>query len=155
MAPDGFLHIAEYLSPDQQSQLLAEIRAAIAAAPLYIPTMPRTGKPLSVQMTNCGPLGWVTDKVGGYRYQAHHPDTGRAWPPIPDMLKTIWADVAPTAPPPEACLINCYAADSRLGLHCDADEAEFTAPVVSLSLGDDAWFRIGGLKRRDPTTRIR
>ncbi len=155
MAPDGFQHHPLYLDRSAQGALLDDVRSVIAAAPLYRPTMPRTGKPLSVAMTNCGPLGWVTDKDGGYRYQSTHPETGAAWPEIPKRLMAIWQALVPDGPEPEACLVNWYAPGAKLGLHRDADETDRSVPVVSVSLGDAAWFRIGGLKRRDPTERIR
>ena len=116
--------------------------------------MPRTGKPFSVEMTNCGPLGWVSDEAG-YRYQPTHPETGRPWPAIPPRLLAAFAAIAPAAPPPEACLINFYTAGARMGLHQDRDEQEFSAPVVSLSLGDAALFRVGGLERNAPTRSFR
>lgn len=144
----------QLFSPAEQVLLLAEIRAAIAEAPLYKPQMPRTGKPFSVEMTNCGPLGWVSDKDGGYRYQATHPLTGRPWPAIPARLLELWAAVGGFPRPPQACLVNYYAGKAKLGLHRDEDERDFTAPIVSVSLGDAGIFRIGGLKRRDPTVAI-
>ncbi|MEM9942932.1 MAG: alpha-ketoglutarate-dependent dioxygenase AlkB [Planctomycetota bacterium] len=152
---EGFAHHDGALSPASQKQLLADLTAVMAAAPLYTPTMPRSGKQLSVRMTNCGLLGWLTDQVGGYRYQATHPETGQPWPPIPSKLLSIWQTYAPDAPPPEACLINAYAPSAKLGLHIDADEDDQTTPVISVSLGADAWFRLGGLKRRDPTARYK
>jgi len=144
-----------YLDRATQDELLAAVRAVIAAAPLYVPRMPRTGKPMSVRMTNCGPLGWVTDEARGYRYQATHPETGAPWPPMPDILLAAWCDLGGYPLPPEACLINFYAADARMGLHQDKDEQDLAAPVVSLSLGDTALFRVGGRKRSDPTTSVR
>ena len=140
-----------YLDRDAQDALLAAVRAVVAAAPLFTPRMPRSGKPMSVMMTNCGPLGWVFD-IGGYRYQPTHPATGRAWPPIPPIVLAAWEELSSYPHPPEACLINYYAPDTRMGLHQDKDEADFSAPVVSLSLGDDAIFRIGGLARGEPTS---
>lgn len=116
--------------------------------------MPRSGKPFSVLMTNCGSLGWVSDKTGGYRYQPTHPQTGRTWPPMPDALLDIWTDLTGYPVPPEACLVNHYAPGTRLGGHVDADEADKAAPVVSISLGADAIFHIGGLRRADPKSRI-
>lgn len=130
------------------------IRGVLKAAPLYQPVMPRTGKPLSVRMSNCGSLGWVSDKAG-YRYQATHPLTGEAWPTMPSRLEELWSAVAPQAPAPEACLINWYAPDAKMGLHQDRDEETFDAPVVSVSLGDDALFRLGGTQRSGPTQSIR
>ena len=144
-----------YLDRAAQDEMLAAVRAVIAAAPLYIPRMPRSGKPMSVHMTNCGTLGWVTDAERGYRYQGTHPETGAPWPPIPDIVLRAWRDLAGHPHPPEACLVNFYAADARMGLHQDKDEQDFAAPVVSLSLGDTGLFRVGGLKRSDPTASVR
>lgn len=155
MPLEGFHHFPGYLSAEEQSRLLGATERVIAEAPLYVPTMPRTGKPLSVRMTNCGQLGWLTDKERGYRYQRTHPVSGRPWPPIPEQLLSLWRALAPDAPEPEACLVNWYDPGSKLGMHQDADEAARTAPVLSVSLGDDAWFRIGGLKRTDSSQRIR
>ena len=107
------------------------------------------------EMTNCGALGWVTDVERGYRYQATHPETGAPWPPIPDIVLTAWRDLGGYPHPPQACLINFYAASARMGLHQDKDEHDLAAPVVSLSLGDSALFRVGGLKRSDPTRALR
>ena len=89
--------------------------------------MPRTGKPFSVRMSNCGPLGWVSDE-SGYRYQPTHPETGRPWPAMPPRLLAALAAIAPGAPPPEACLINLYDANARMGLHQDRDEEELVRP---------------------------
>jgi alkylated DNA repair protein (DNA oxidative demethylase) len=144
-----------YLDRAAQHELLTAVRAVIAAAPLYVPRMPRSGKPMSVRMTNCGALGWVTDAERGYRYQATHPETGAPWPPIPDILLAAWRQLGGYPRPPEACLVNFYAADARLGLHQDKDEEDFAAPVVSLSLGSTCLFRVGGLKRSDPTRALR
>ena len=147
---DAAMHRPGYLDAGDQAALLVQLRAVIAAAPLFVPRMPRSGKPFSVRMSNCGPLGWVSD-VAGYRYQPTHPDTGDPWPPMPAPVLRAWRDLAGDAPPPEACLINYYAPGARMGLHQDRDEADFSAPVVSLSLGDTAKFRVGGLERRGPT----
>lgn len=151
----GGRHFPGYLTPKRQAALLADIKTIVREAPLYRPSMPRTGKTFSVQMTNCGPLGWVSDKDGGYRYQPTHPVTGSPWPAIPEALLAIWINLAPDTPLPEAALINFYAPDTKLGLHRDEDEDDFDVPVVSLSLGDTARFRIGGLERRDKTQSVR
>jgi alkylated DNA repair protein (DNA oxidative demethylase) len=105
-------------------------------------------------MSNCGPLGWVSDERG-YRYQPTHPETGTAWPPMPEIVLRAWRDLAGHGPPPEACLINLYEGKARMGLHQDRDEAALDAPVVSLSLGDTGVFRFGGASRRDRTRAIR
>ncbi len=150
----GLKIVPGYLSSGDQDSLLVAIRAVVEAAPLFTPVMPRTGKPFSVRMTNCGPLGWVSDRKG-YRYQPNHPVTGAPWPPIPDLLLNAWSELAGYAHPPQACLINFYEANAKMSLHQDRDEEDFDAPVVSLSLGDTAVFRIGGVKRRDPTRSFR
>ncbi|WP_020186770.1 alpha-ketoglutarate-dependent dioxygenase AlkB [Methylopila sp. 73B] len=148
-------HLPGYLNPERQGALLALLRAAVAEAPLFTPTMPRTGKPFSVRMTNLGPLGWVSDKDRGYRYQPTHPVTGAPWPAIPDMLLEAWAAIGGYDLPPEACLLNWYEPGAKMGLHQDRDEQDLDAPVVSLSLGDSATFRIGGTSRSDPTRSFR
>jgi alkylated DNA repair protein (DNA oxidative demethylase) len=137
-----------------QVRLLADLRAVIAEAPLFTPTMPRSGNPMSVRMTNCGQLGWVTDKELGYRYQAAHPDTGRPWPATPQMLLDLWNAVAGYDLPPEACLVNYYVGGAKMGLHQDKDEEDFAAPVLSVSLGDTGVFRVGGRSRKDPTQKF-
>lgn len=151
----GITYTPGYLDRAAQEAMLAAVRDVIAAAPLYTPRMPRSGKPMSVKMTNCGALGWVTDAARGYRYQATHPQTGAPWPPIPEAILRAWRELANYPLPPQACLINYYAADARLGLHQDKDEQDLAAPVVSLSLGDTSLFRVGGLKRSDPTRSMR
>jgi alkylated DNA repair protein (DNA oxidative demethylase) len=153
--PPSIRHLPLYLDRAAQERLVGIVRSIVAEAPLYTPAMPKTGKEMSVRMTNCGSLGWVTDKERGYRYQPTHPVTGRPWPAIPDMLLDIWNDTAGTSITPEACLINHYDSDAKMGLHQDRDEQEFAAPVLSISLGDDCLFRVGGLKRTDPTTSFR
>ena len=142
------------LGRDQQATLLRALRAVMDEAPLFAPTMPRSGKPMSVRMTNCGPLGWVTDKSLGYRYQATHPVTGRPWPAMPQMLLDLWDEVALYEAPPEACLVNYYDGGAKMGLHQDKDEEDFDAPVLSVSLGDTAIFLAGGRSRRDPTRKF-
>jgi alkylated DNA repair protein (DNA oxidative demethylase) len=110
---------------------------------------------MSVQMTNCGSLGWVTDKERGYRYQSDHPVTGRSWPPMPGSLLNLWRELSGYPHLPEACLINFYTADAKMGLHQDRDESELDAPVLSISLGDSCLFRVGGLLRNDKTVSFR
>src|SRR6185437_14243710 len=150
----GVRYFPGFLASPAQEALRDEILAILAEAPPFRPRMPRTGKPFSVQMSNCGPLGWVTDERG-YRYQPAHPETGHAWPPIPSPLLATFAAIAPDAPAPEACLINLYHSSARMGLHQDRDEEELAAPVVSLSLGDTALFRVGGIQRNAPTRSFR
>lgn len=153
--PAGVRHLPGYLSPEQQAALVEDIRQVVSAAPLFIPRMPKTGKEMSVRMTNCGALGWVTDKERGYRYQATHPVTGEPWPDMPELLVRLWNDLSNYPHAVEACLINFYAGDAKMGLHQDRDESEFAAPVLSVSLGDACLFRVGGLKREDKTASFR
>lgn len=150
---EGFHHLSGYLKADDDARLLALIRLALNDAPLFQPKMPRWGTPFSVQMSNCGALGWVSDK-SGYRYQDLHPDTGAPWPAIPPLLLDIWDALADYPAPPEACLINYYRPGAMMGSHRDTDEQDFTAPVLSISLGDDAIFHVGGRERGDPKTRM-
>jgi DNA oxidative demethylase len=147
-------YFPQVLDRTEQALLVRKLRAVIAEAPLFTPAMPRTGKLFSVRMTNCGPLGWVSDRERGYRYQATHPETDRPWPPMPAMLLELWRELGAYRAPPEACLVNYYASSAKMGLHRDEDEEDFAAPVLSVSLGDTAIFRVGGLSRKDPTRRI-
>jgi alkylated DNA repair protein (DNA oxidative demethylase) len=116
--------------------------------------MPRTAKPFSVRMTNFGKTGWVSDQ-SGYRYQAAHPVTGEPWPDIPDTILSIWRKLLPDASDPDACLCNFYGADAKMGLHQDSDERDLSQPVLSVSLGDAARFRVGGMARTDKTQSFR
>jgi len=137
----GFRYWPRRLDAEAQTALLVQIKTALVVAPLYRPQTPG-GKPFSVQMSNLGPLGWVSDRAG-YRYQPQHPVTGAPWPPIPGLLLDLWHDLGGWPGPPDACLVNLYRHDARMGLHQDRDEADLTAPVLSVSLGDTAVFRIG------------
>ena len=148
--PENHAVICARLDQGEQARLVGEIAGILQKAPFFRPVLPRWGTPFSVLMSNCGPLGWVSDK-SGYRYQDTHPETGDPWPPMPQMLRDLWDQHAGYAHPPEACLINYYAPEAKMGLHQDRDEQDFSAPVLSVSLGDDARFRLGGLKRADRT----
>ncbi|MGB7206886.1 MAG: alpha-ketoglutarate-dependent dioxygenase AlkB [Anderseniella sp.] len=151
MQIDGLTLFHGFYDEAVQHHLVEVLRKHITDNPLYTPVMPRTGKPMSVRMTNVGLLGWVADRQG-YRYQPFHPVTGKPWSQIPAILEELWQKVSCYQYPPEACLVNFYAAGARMGLHQDADEHDFNAPVVSVSLGDTAVFRIGGVNRTDPTS---
>ena len=150
---EGFRLFPQHLSVQAQDDLLAEVRKRIFLAPLYR-AVTTSGKSMSVAMTNFGSVGWYADRAG-YRYQANHPETGRPWPDIPPALLDLWQSIADPRVPPDACLVNYYDADARMGLHQDRDEADFGFPVLSVSLGDTAIFRIGGQRRSDPTRSIR
>ncbi len=151
---EGLRYVPEFFDRAAQEALIGALREVVAAAPLFTPRMPKTGQPFSVRMTNCGPLGWVADE-SGYRYQEAHPQTGAPWPAIPPALLAAWEALAGYDAPPEACLVNFYAAGARMGLHQDRDEEDFDAPILSVSLGESCLFRVGGLSRRDPTTSMR
>ena len=151
LLPNGIRHLPGYLDRPKQEALVEAIRAMVAEAPLFTPVMPGTGKEMSVRMTNCGSLGWVTDKQRGYRYQPTHPVTGRPWPAMPSQLLDLWNDIAGYEKPPQACLVNFYTDDARMGLHQDRDEQDLSAPVLSISLGNTCLFRVGGLERNDRT----
>jgi alkylated DNA repair protein (DNA oxidative demethylase) len=153
LAP-GLSYYPGYLDRAAQEALLDELGTAMEAAALFTPRMPRTGKPFSVRMSNCGALGWVSD-VNGYRYQPTHPETGAPWPPMPDLVGRAWQELSGYPHPPEACLVNVYGPKARMGLHQDRDEDDFEAPVVSLSLGDTGLFRFGGTTPGGPTRSIR
>lgn len=150
----GLIHHPGFLDEAARMRLAGEVAAVLGASPPFTPRMPRTGKPFSVRMGNAGPLGWVSD-VDGYRYQPTHPETGEPWSAIPPTALAAWDRLAADAPPPEACLINLYGPQARMGLHQDQDEEDFSAPVLSLSLGAPALFRYGGLARTDPTRSVR
>lgn len=137
------------LASAEQRALLTETRAAARDAPARRLMTP-WGRRMSVAMTNAGTYGWVSDRQG-YRYVSRQPDRGVPWPPIPPGALAVWRRVAGYPRPPQCCLINHYKGDARMGLHRDADEADLDAPVVSISLGDPARFRVGGLLRKDPT----
>ena len=140
-----------YLERPAQEALLAEIRAVARDAPLFSPET-RWGKKMSVQMTSAGRYGWYSDRRG-YRYERQHP-RGTPWPPIPAGVLAIWRDVTGLDRDPDCCLVNFYRDAARMGLHQDRDEADFGWPVLSVSLGDDALFRIGNLERGGTTESV-
>ncbi len=147
----GFEIRKGYLDAAAQSHLVDLLRPILKVAPLYRPVTP-SGKEMSVRMTSAGVLGWVTDRAG-YRYQDTHPK-GKTWPAIPDEILTIWQDLTGADRRPDCCLINYYGEGTKMGLHQDKDEADFSWPVLSISLGDDALFRIGNTTRGGKTESI-
>ncbi len=140
-----------YLAPEDQRAMVADVRAVVGAAPLFTPMTP-FGRPMSVRMTSAGRYGWYSDRRG-YRYAERHPE-GMAWPPIPDSVLAVWRDLVSPARAPDCCLVNYYGDGARMGLHQDRDEADFSWPVLSISLGDDARFRIGGTERGGRTDAV-
>ena len=152
LAP-GVMLLREYFVRREQEALVNELLQLAETAPFYRPVMPRSGKPFSVEETNFGPLGWMSD-VSGYRYAPLHPTTGRPWPDIPEALSDLWRAVSDYPHPPQCCLVNVYRDGAKMGLHQDRDEAAIEAPVVSVSLGDDALFRFGGASRKGVTRSV-
>jgi len=151
---NGLDYFHSYFDRTAQEALVATLEQQLAMAPFYTPVMPRSGRPFTVRMSNLGRLGWVSDRAG-YRYQAQHPETGGPWPPIPPMVMEVWRKVSSYPHEPEACLVNYYREGAKMGLHRDEDEEDFSAPVVSISLGDTAIFRIGGMERSGKTETLK
>lgn len=140
-----------YLDAPAQKALIGALRAVLKDAPLFSP-ITRFGKQMSVRMTSAGKYGWYSDGRG-YRYEPRHP-TGTPWPAIPEEVLAIWRDVTGLDRMPDCCLINYYGEGARMGMHQDRDEADFTWPVLSVSLGDDGMFRIGNEERGGKTEAI-
>lgn len=136
--------------------LLAAIDAIAVRAPFRRMVTPG-GFEMSVAMTSCGSVGWVTDRTG-YRYAPCDPSTGLPWPPLPDRFAALAQDAAAEAGfadfVPDACLVNCYEPGARLSLHQDKDERDYRHPVVSVSLGLPATFQFGGIKRGDRPRKV-
>lgn len=140
-----------FFPPDVQARLVADLRRILAQAPLVQPVTPR-GTPMSVRMSAAGTYGWISDRKG-YRYEPVHP-SGVPWPAIPDTLLAMWQSLVPDARAPECCLINWYDASAKMGMHQDRDEADLSQPVVSVSLGDEALFRMGNQTRGGKTESV-
>jgi alkylated DNA repair protein (DNA oxidative demethylase) len=150
--------ITEKLSAPERKILIGEIGEILKDAPLFTPQMPRTGANFHYKMSNCGALGWISDRLG-YRYTHTHPTTGKPWPPFPPSLNAIieilkQGEKIPNNYRAETCLINKYTQNSKLGLHQDNTEKNLSAPIISISLGATGIFQIGGLKRSDPIEEI-
>ena len=151
----GLEYFPYYLSKEQINQLLKDIEYTIDIAPLFNPVMPKTGRKFSAKMSNMGKVGWVSDQIGGYRYQKHHPTTNKKWPKISNNILAIWHELTKLKAPPDCCLINYYDSNAKMGLHVDNDEKDFFYPVLSISIGNSALFRFGGLQRSDKTKSIK
>jgi alkylated DNA repair protein (DNA oxidative demethylase) len=140
-----------WLDADAQAAMVEDLRSVVAAAPFFTPETPR-GRKMSVRMTAAGRYGWVSDRKG-YRYEPRHP-SGVDWPPVPASVLAVWRAVSGVDRDPQCCLVNWYGEGAKMGLHQDRDEADFDMPVVSISLGDEALFRVGGVERGGPTQSI-
>jgi len=149
----GFTLLPGHLSPDVQASLVAAVLDAAREAPFHVQVTPG-GKAMSVETTGLGPLSWVSDRLG-YRYEPRHPLTGQPWPPMPPLLQALWGELVDPVVPADAGLVNLYRPGARMGLHRDEDEADFAFPVLSISLGDTALFRLGGSTRKGPTRSLR
>jgi alkylated DNA repair protein (DNA oxidative demethylase) len=140
-----------------EADLIADLRDIVEQAPFRHMVTPG-GYQMSVAMTNCGGVGWVTDR-SGYRYDANDPEAGRPWPAMPPSFRELAEQAAAQAGfdgfSPNACLINRYQPGAKMSLHQDKDEHDFGAPIVSVSLGLPAIFLFGGLKRSDKARRFR
>jgi alkylated DNA repair protein (DNA oxidative demethylase) len=150
---NGFRLISGAIDVAAQAELVGEVLAGAQTAPFYRPLTP-SGKPMSVEQTSFGPYGWITDKRG-YRYEPVHPLTGQPWPAMPQSLLALWTLYAIDVAPPDSCLVNLYRGAAKMGLHTDSDEEDLNAPVLSVSLGDTAVFRLGGAARGDPSRTVR
>ncbi len=148
---NGVLVYKSAIPSPGQIAMRDDIRAIARAAPMFSPVT-RWGKPMSVRMTSAGKYGWYSDRRG-YRYIDRHP-SGVAWPAIPASILRVWSDYSGPERAPDCCLINHYTEGAKMGLHQDRDEADFSYPVVSISLGDEALFRVGGTERSDPTQSV-
>jgi alkylated DNA repair protein (DNA oxidative demethylase) len=137
-----------YLDEEAQKALVEALRDIASKAPMFHPET-RRGKQMSVRMTSAGACGWVSDRRG-YRYERRHP-AGGEWPPIPDRVLQTWRDLVSEKRDPDCCLVNYYREGARMGLHQDRDEADFSWPVLSISLGDEGLFRVGNIERGGPT----
>ncbi|ERF81166.1 DNA oxidative demethylase AlkB [Bradyrhizobium viridifuturi] len=153
---DGAVLLRGFVRPFE-AELIPALRAIVKQAPFRHLITPG-GHRMSVAMTNCGSVGWVSDP-SGYRYDPIDPDTGLNWPVMPEVLRRLAAAAADEAGftgfTPEACLINRYVPGAKLSLHQDKDELDYGAPIVSISLGLPATFLFGGLKRSDTPRRYR
>lgn len=153
---EGAVLLRGFARPSE-SELIAALRDIASQAPFRHMVTPG-GHSMSVAMSNCGDLGWVTDR-SGYRYDTNDPETGRPWPAMPAAFYRLAVEAAEQAGfagfSPDACLINRYQPGARMSLHQDKDEQDFGAPIVSVSLGLPAVFLFGGLQRADKPRRFR
>ncbi|MEP5759812.1 MAG: alpha-ketoglutarate-dependent dioxygenase AlkB [Litoreibacter sp.] len=141
----------QFLDVPEQKKMISDVRDIAANAPLFSPVTP-FGKRMSVRMTSAGKYGWNSD-ASGHGYAKTHPH-GTRWPDIPESILVLWKAVSGFERSPDCCLVNYYQKEAKMGMHQDRDEASFAFPVVSISLGDDARFRIGNMTRGGTTETI-
>lgn len=151
----GVDYYPEFCNESDLENILQDVKLSIKKAPLFTPKMPKNGREFSVKISNLGSLGWVSDQSKGYHYQENHPITNKPWPVISDSILKIWHKLVNDKINPDCCLINYYNLNAKMGLHIDNDEKNFSFPVLSISIGAPALFRIGGLERKDKTQSIR
>lgn len=153
-AEQGFFLFKSKLTKVAQQEIRDAARVIVSQAPLFRPTMPGSDQPFNYVMTNCGDLGWVADRYG-YRYQSNHPETGKRFPAMPQVIQDLALALAKETGNgdfcPESCLLNFYSKGAKLGLHQDNTEKNLSAPIISISLGDTGIFVLGGEHRADET----
>jgi alkylated DNA repair protein (DNA oxidative demethylase) len=147
----GFQVFKGLINSTEQKQMIQNLREIAASAPMFSPLTP-AGRKMSVQMTSAGRYGWYSD-ASGYRYVDRHP-SGSAWPEIPQPVLNLWRHLVSKDRDPDCCLVNYYDDRAKMGMHQDNDEADFSWPVLSISLGDDALFRVGSVQRGGKTESI-
>ena len=147
----GFQVFKGLISLREQHLIVAELRNVVRQAPMFSPTTPG-GRKMSVRLSAAGNYGWYSD-ASGYRYVDRHPD-GQPWPSIPGLVFGLWRNLVSDVRLPDCCLVNHYTENAKMGMHQDKDEADFTWPVLSISLGDDALFRMGNVVRGGKTESI-
>ena len=147
----GFDIYKGFLNREAQERIVDDLRAVARQVPFILPVTP-SGKTMSVRMTSAGRLGWVTDRKG-YRYEPRHP-SGIPWPSIPESILTVWNALSGSDRLPDSCLVNFYGEGARMGMHQDKDEGDFSRPVLSISLGDEALFRMGNETRGGKTESV-
>lgn len=152
---DGIDYFPNYVGNNVINSILKRIDDIQDKTPFFKPVMPNSNKEFSVKITNFGKYGWVSDKKNGYHYRQDHPISKQRWTPIPEEILDIWHALSKKDLEPDCCLVNHYNLKAKMGLHIDNDEKDFSYPVLSISIGASALFRIGGLKRSDKTKSLK
>ncbi len=149
--------LLRHFALEKSASLISSVATVTTLAPFRHLMIPG-GLRMTVAMSNCGPIGWTSNRKGGYRYVTHDPDTDLPWPPMPELFVELACQAASEAGfadfMPDACLINRYAPGTRLSMHQDINERDFNAPIVSVSLGLPATFQLGGWRRQDVSIQV-